>query len=54
MAKSSNYNGLNSVIIQALNNLQYSKVLAHYSYNCSHEDRKRIVNHLIDSAKVVQ
>jgi hypothetical protein len=32
----------------------YSKGLAHYNYDYSHEGRKRIVNHLIDSAKVVQ
>ena len=32
----------------------YSKGLAHYSYNYSHEGRKRIVNRLINSAKVVQ
>jgi hypothetical protein len=34
--------------------VMYSKGLAHYSYDYSHEGRKRIVNHLIDSAKVVQ
>ena len=33
--------------------VMYSKGLAHYSYDCSHEGRKRIVNRLIDSAKVV-
>ena len=32
----------------------YSKGLAHYSYDYSHEGRKKIVNRLIDSAKVVQ
>ena len=34
--------------------VMYSKGLAHYSYDYSDEGRKRIVNHLIDSAKVVQ
>ena len=34
--------------------IMYSKGLAHYSYDYSHEGRKKIVNHLIDSAKVVQ
>jgi hypothetical protein len=34
--------------------VMYSKGLTHYSYDYSHEGRKRIVNHLIDSAKVVQ
>src|SRR6266496_1033748 len=34
--------------------VMYSKGLAHYSYNYSDEGRKKIVNHLIDSAKVVQ
>ena len=33
--------------------VMYSKGLAHYSYDYSHEGRKRIVNHLIDSAKAV-
>src|SRR6266542_5904141 len=34
--------------------VMYSKGLANYSYDYSDEGRKRIVNHLIDSAKVVQ
>ena len=34
--------------------VMYSKGLAHYSYDYSYEGRKRIVNRLIDSAKVVQ
>src|SRR6266498_2812982 len=34
--------------------VMYSKGLAHYNYDYSHEGRKKIVNHLIDSAKVVQ
>ena len=34
--------------------VMYSKGLAHYNYDYSHEGRKRIVNRLIDSAKVVQ
>src|SRR6266542_2953608 len=34
--------------------VMYSKGLAHYSYDYSHEGRKKIVNRLIDSAKVVQ
>jgi hypothetical protein len=34
--------------------VMYSKGLAHYGYDYSHEGRKRIVNHLIDSAKVIQ
>ncbi|RIA99238.1 hypothetical protein C1645_811715 [Glomus cerebriforme] len=32
----------------------YSKGLAHYSYDYLDEGRKNIVNHLIDSTKVVQ
>ena len=32
----------------------YSKGLAHYSYDYSDEGRKKLVNHLIDSTKVVQ
>ena len=34
--------------------VMYNKGLAHYGYDYSHEGRKRIVNRLIDSAKVVQ
>src|SRR6266540_734636 len=34
--------------------VMYNKGLAHYSYDYSHEGRKKIVNRLIDSAKVVQ
>ncbi|RIA88385.1 hypothetical protein C1645_826451 [Glomus cerebriforme] len=34
--------------------VMYSKGLAHYSYDYSHEGRKKIVNHLIDSVKVIQ
>ena len=34
--------------------VMYSKGLAHYSYDYSHEGRKKIVNRLIDSAKVIQ
>ena len=34
--------------------VMYSKGLAHYSYDYSYEGRKRIVNRLIDSAKVIQ
>ena len=34
--------------------VMYSKGLAHYSYDYLHKGRKKIVNHLIDSAKVVQ
>ncbi len=34
--------------------VMYNKGLAYYSYDYSHEGRKRIVNRLIDSAKVVQ
>jgi hypothetical protein len=34
--------------------VMYSKGLAHYSYDNSHEGRKRIVNRLIDSANIVQ
>ena len=34
--------------------VMYSKGLAHYGYNYSHEGRKKIVNRLIDSVKVVQ
>ena len=34
--------------------IMYSKYLAHYNYDYSHEGRKKIVNRLIDSAKVVQ
>ena len=34
--------------------VMYSKGLAHYGYDYSHEGRKKIVNRLIDSAKVVQ
>ena len=33
--------------------VMYSKGLAHYRYDYSHEGRKKIVNRLIDSAKVV-
>ncbi len=32
----------------------YSKDLAHYSYDYLHENRKRIVNRLINNAKVIQ
>ena len=32
----------------------YSKGLTYYGYDYSHEGRKKIVNHLIDSAKVLQ
>ncbi len=32
----------------------YSKGLAYYSYDYLHEGRKKIVNHLIDNAKVIQ
>ena len=32
----------------------YSKSLAYYSYDYSDESRKKLVNRLIDSAKVVQ
>jgi hypothetical protein len=34
--------------------VMYSKGLAHYSYDYSYEGEKRIVNRLIDSAKVIQ
>ena len=34
--------------------VMYSKGLAHYSYDYSHEGRKKIVNRLINSAKVIQ
>ena len=34
--------------------VMYSKGLAHYSYDYSDEGRKKLVNRLIDSAKVVQ
>ena len=34
--------------------VMYNKGLNHYGYDYSHEGRKRIVNRLIDSAKVVQ
>ena len=33
--------------------VMYSKGLTHYGYDYSHEGRKKIVNRLIDSAKVV-
>ena len=33
--------------------VMYSKDLAHYDYDYSHESRKKIVNCLIDSAKVI-
>ena len=33
--------------------VMYSKGLAHYSYDYSDEGRKKLVNHLIDSAKVI-
>ena len=32
----------------------YSKGLTHYSYNYLHEGRKRIVNYLINSIKIIQ
>ncbi len=34
--------------------VMYNKGLAHYSYDYLHEGRKKIVNRLIDSVKVVQ
>ncbi|CAG8647691.1 7146_t:CDS:2 [Cetraspora pellucida] len=34
--------------------VMYSKGLAHYSYDYLYEGRKRIVNHLINNAKVIQ
>ncbi|CAG8767708.1 20690_t:CDS:1 [Dentiscutata erythropus] len=34
--------------------VMYSKGLAHYSYDYSYEGRKRIVNRLINNAKVIQ
>src|SRR5437763_9528063 len=34
--------------------VMYSKGLAHYSYDYSHEGRKKIVNRLINSAKAIQ
>ncbi|RGB25227.1 hypothetical protein C1646_821155, partial [Rhizophagus diaphanus] len=34
--------------------VMYSKGLNHYAYDYSHEGRKRIVNRLIDSAKIIQ
>ncbi|CAG8759303.1 17013_t:CDS:1, partial [Acaulospora colombiana] len=33
---------------------KYSRGLNHYAYDYSHEGRKRIVNRLIDSAKIIQ
>ena len=33
--------------------IMYSKGLAYYNYNYLHEGRKRIVNHLINSTKVI-
>ena len=34
--------------------VMYNKGLVYYSYNYSHEGRKKVINHLIDSAKVIQ
>ena len=37
--------------IYLTNSVKYSRGLNHYSYDYSHESKKRIVNYLIDSAK---